>query len=213
MSAELWLEALGEIDGSYIEEVLAERQAEHRRRVRRAWLAAAACLVIVLSVAIPSVLRQRMENLPEDGPAALTEPEVPQKPPSAEGEDVPPHDNGKGTEEMPAGETPPADDPAPSEGETGYTGQYYGAGTGLQEAYSTLIFRDVQTELKLADIRVPLGELPFCDLLVEVNLQIKTNGKAEIVLFTATIGKARKKLSLYCRISIMWRERQLACSD
>ncbi len=40
----------------------------------------------------------------------------------------------------------------------------------------------VQTELKLADIRVPLGELPFCDLLVEVNLQIKTNGKAEIVL-------------------------------
>ena len=66
MSAELWLEAIGEIDGSYIEEVLAERQAEHRRRVRRAWLAAAACLVIVLSVAIPSVLRQRMENGDEE---------------------------------------------------------------------------------------------------------------------------------------------------
>lgn len=149
MSAELWLEAMGEIDGSYIEEVLAERQAEHRRRVRRAWLAAAACFVIVLSIAVPSMLRQRTETPPEDGTTALTEPEVPQKPPSAEGEDVPPHDNGKGTEEMPAGETPPADDPAPSEGETGYTGQYYGAGTGLQEAYSTLIFRDVKTELKL----------------------------------------------------------------
>ena len=149
MSAELWLAAMGEIDGSYIEEVLAERQAEHRRRVRRAWLAAAACFVIVLSIAIPSMLRQRTETPPEDGPAAFTEPEAPQRPPAAEGENVPSHDNGQGTEERPAGETPPADDPGPPEGETGYTGQYYGAGTGLQEAYSTLIFRDVQTELKL----------------------------------------------------------------
>ena len=149
MSAELWLEALGEIDGAYIEEVLSERPTVHRRRVRRGFLAAAACLVIVLSMAIPSALRQRTENPPEDGPAAFTEPEAPQKPPAAEGENAPSQDNGQGTEERPTGETTPADDPAPPERETGYTGPYYGAGAGLTEAYSTLIFRDVQTELKL----------------------------------------------------------------
>ncbi len=91
MSAELWLEALGEIDGSYIEEVLSERRAERGRRVRRTWLAAAACLVIVLSIAIPAALRQRTETPPEDGPAAFTEPEAPQKPPAA-GENVPSQD-------------------------------------------------------------------------------------------------------------------------
>ena len=40
----------------------------------------------------------------------------------------------------------------------------------------------VETELKLAEILVPLGGMPFCDLRVEVKLQMKTNGKAEIVL-------------------------------
>ena len=147
MSAELWLEAMGEIDGSYIEEVLAGRPAEHRKRARTAWLAAAACLVIFLSIAIPSALRQRTETPPEGESTALTEPEEPENPPAAEREDVPSHDSGQKAGDPPAGETPPADDPAPPEGGTGYAGRYYGA--GMEEAYSTLIFRDVQTELKL----------------------------------------------------------------
>ncbi len=40
----------------------------------------------------------------------------------------------------------------------------------------------VQTELKLATVKVPLFEIPYCDLVIDVILQLKLSGKAEIVL-------------------------------
>ena len=158
MNAEMWLEVLGDIDEAYVAEVLAEKPAGHRKRVSAGWLAAAACLVILLSIAVPSALRHRTEALPEDGATAVTEPEVPEKPPAAEGEDAEAPDNGQETEKEPAGETHPADDPTPSEGDAGYVVPNYSAGAGQEETYRTLIFRDVQAELKLPGLLTDDGD-------------------------------------------------------